>query len=141
MGSLLHANESYAIMGACFAVYNEKGHCFNEPICHECLEIEFEHLGIPFHSKPPLTMQYRGRTLVHTFEPDFLCYERILVEIKATTALNDAHRSQLINYLHASNLDLGLLVNFGSYPKLQYERIVHSRHLKARPKGEQDFSL
>lgn len=141
MGKLLYPDESYAILGACFTVYNDKGHCFSEPICHECLEIEFEHLGIPFLSKPPLKMRYRERTLAHTFEPDFVCYEKVLLEIKAAAALTDVHRSQVINYLHAGDFDLGLLVNFGSYPKLQYERIVHSRHLKARPENDEGFSL
>jgi GxxExxY protein len=127
MAKIILAKESYAIVGACFAVYNEKGHCFTEPIFHECLEIELEHLGIPFLSKPPLKLTYRSRTLTHTFEPDFLCYERIVLEIKAVQALTDAHRAQVINYVHTADLDLGLLVNFGSYPNLQWERFLHSR--------------
>src|SRR4051794_36312394 len=127
MAKIILAKESYAIIGECFAVYNEKGHCYTEPVYHECLEIELEHLGIPFLSKPPLTLTYRGRMLIHTFEPDFLCFEKIVLEIKAVSALTDAHRAQVINYVHTAELELGLLVNFGSYPNLQWERFLHSR--------------
>src|SRR4051794_34264744 len=124
MDRVLFPKESYAIIGPCMAVYNSMGHCFDEPICHECLEIEFTHVGIPFLSKPPFKLRYRDQVLARTFEPDFYCFEKIILEIKAAEGLVDAHRSQVINYLHATNCDLGLLVNFGSYPKLQYERLV-----------------
>jgi GxxExxY protein len=127
MAEVLYRDECYAIIGACFAVYNKLGHCFTEPICHECLEIELAHLGIPFASKPPLTLQYRGQTLQHAFAPDSICFDKIILEIKAVESLIDKHRAQTINYLHASGCDLGLLANFGSFPKLQSERFLHSR--------------
>ena len=116
-------NESYAVIGACFAVYKDKGRGFLEPAYHECLEIEFESQRIPFLSKPPQTVQYRGRTLVQTFTPDFICYDKIVVEIKAVSALIDEHRAQLLNYLTATGCELGLLVNFGHYPGMEYERL------------------
>ena len=116
--------ESYAIIGACFAVYKDKGCGFLEPVYHECLEIELESQGIPFLSKPLQTLQYRGRTLVQTFSPDFICYEKIIVEIKAVSALVDDHRAQVLNYLSATGCDLALLVNFGHYPRLEYERLL-----------------
>ena len=121
---LIFKAESYAIVGACFAVYKDKGCGFLEPVYHECLEIEFESQGIPFLSKPPQTLQYRGRTLVQTFSPDFLCYEKIILEIKAVSALVDEHRAQELNYLSATGCKLGLLANFGRYPKLQHERLL-----------------
>lgn len=121
---LIWKEESYAIIGACFAVYREKGCGFLEPVFHECLEIEFNLQGIPFLSKPPQTLQYRGRTLVQTFTPDFICYNKIILEIKAVSALVDEHRAQLLNYLNATGCELGLLVNFGHYPGLHYERLV-----------------
>ena len=96
---LIWKEESYAIIGACFAVYKEKGCGFLEPVYHECLEIEFNLQGIPFLSKPPQTLQYRGRTLVQTFTPDFICYDKIILEIKAVSTLVDEHRAQLLNYL------------------------------------------
>jgi len=121
---LIYKDESYAIIGACFAVYKEKGCGFLELVYHECLEIEFELQNIPFFSKPPQTLQYRGRTLVQTFTPDFICYGKIIVEIKAVSAVADEHRAQLLNYLSATRCNLGLLVNFGHYPKMEYERLI-----------------
>jgi GxxExxY protein len=79
---LICKEESYATIGACMAVYKNKGCGFLEPVYHECLAIEFEIRGIPFISKPAQTLQYRRRTLVQTFSPDFICYEKIIVEIK-----------------------------------------------------------
>jgi len=110
-GELIYKEESYAIIGACFEVYKDKGCGFHEPVYHECLEIELEFQKIPFLSKPPQTLQYRGRTLVQTFSPDFLCYEKIILEIKAASGLIDEHRAQVLNYLAATGCKLGLLVN------------------------------
>ena len=121
---LIYKAESYAIIGACFTVYKDKGCGFLEPVYHECLEIEFEFQRIPFLSKPPQTLQYRARTLVQTFSPDFICYEKIIVEIKAVSALVDEHRAQVLNYLSATGCELALLVNFGHYPRLGYERLL-----------------
>jgi GxxExxY protein len=121
---IIFKTESYAIIGACFGVYNDKGCGFLEPVYHECLEIELDWQRIPFLSKPPQTLQYRGRTLVQTFTPDFIYYDKIVLEIKAVSALVDEHRAQLLNYLNATGCELGLLVNFGHYPGLEYERIV-----------------
>ncbi len=128
---LIYKEESYAIIGACFEIYKNKGCGFHEPIYHECLEIEFEFQRIPFLSKPPQTLQYRGRTLVQTFSPDFICYDRIIVEIKAVSELIDGHRAQLLNYLSATGCKLGLLVNFGHYPRLEYERLLPRSHESA----------
>ena len=116
---LVYKDESYAIIGACFEVYKDKGCGFHEPVYHECLEIELEFQGIPFLSKPPQTLQYRGRTLVQTFSPDFICYDKIIVEIKAVSELIDEHRAQVLNYLAATGCKLGLLVNFGHYPRME----------------------
>jgi GxxExxY protein len=73
-------------------------------------------------------LQYRGRTLVQTFCPDFLCYETIIVEIKAVSALVDEHRAQVLNYLSATGCKLGLLVNFGHYRRLEYERLLPRKY-------------
>jgi GxxExxY protein len=125
---LIYKNESYAIIGACFAVYKDKGCGFHEPVYHECLEIELELQGISFLSKPAQTLQYRGRTLVQTFAPDFLCHEKIILEIKAVSASADEHRAQVLNYLAATGSKLGLLVNFGHYPRLEYDRLLPREH-------------
>jgi GxxExxY protein len=132
---LIYKEESYAILGACFNVYRDKGCGFLEPVYHECLEIELEFQRIPFLSKPPRTLQYRGRTLVQTFSPDFICYDKIIVEITAVSGLVDEHRAQLLNYLSATSCKLGLLVNFGHYPRLEYERLL------ARSQGTADLRL
>jgi GxxExxY protein len=124
---LIWKEERYAIIGACFAVYREKGCGFLEPVFHECLEIEFNLQGIPFLSKPPQTFQYRGRTLVQTFTPDFICYDKIILEIKAVSTLVDEHRAQLLNYLRSTGSELGLLANFGHYPRLEHERLVNRK--------------
>ena len=121
---LIYKEESYATIGACMAVYKDKGCGFLEPVYHECLAIEFELRGISFVSKRAQTLQYRGRTLVQTFSPDFICYEKIIVEIKAVSALVDEHRAQVLNYLSATTCKLGLLVNFGHYPRMEYERLL-----------------
>ncbi len=125
---LIYKEESYAIIGASFELYKNKGCGFHEPIYHECLEIEFEFQRIPFLSKPPQSLQYRGRTLVQIFNPDFICYDKIIAEIKAVSALIDEHRAQVLNYLSATGCKLGLLVNFGHYPRLEYERLLRRSH-------------
>ena len=107
---LIYKEESYAIIGACFAVCKDKGCGFLEPVYHECLEIEFVFQRIPFLSKPLQTLQYRARTLVQTFSPDFICYDKIILEIKAVSVLIDEHRAQVLNYLSAIGCKLGLLV-------------------------------
>jgi GxxExxY protein len=112
MTEIIYKKESYAIIGACFEVYNEKGCGFLEPVYQECLAIEFEDQRIPAIPKPSLTLSYRGRLLMQTYEPDFVCFEKIIVELKAVSALTDEHRAQLLNYLHATGFELGLLVKF-----------------------------
>jgi len=135
MTDLVYKQESYAIIGACFEVYNAKGYGFLEPVYHECLAIEFEHQRIPGISKPLLTLSYRDRPLNQGYYPDFICFQKIIVELKVASALIDEHRAQLLNYLHATGFDLGLLVNFGHYPGLEYERIAKTRP----PKTKSDF--
>jgi PD-(D/E)XK nuclease superfamily protein len=105
MTEIIYKEESYAIIGACFEVYNEKGCGFLEPIYQECLGIKFEYQRIPAIAKPSLT-------------------------------LTDEHRAQLLNYLHATGFELGLLVNFGHYPGLEYECIAKTQRIK----GKADFS-
>jgi GxxExxY protein len=136
MTEIIYKNESYAIMGACFEVYNAKGCGFLEPVYQECLAIEFEHQRIPAIPKPFLTLSYRDRTLQQTYQADFVCFEKIILELKAVSQVADEHRAQLLNYLHATGFALGLLVNFGHYPKLEYERIAKTEQTRI----EKDFS-
>lgn len=120
-------NETYKILGACFEVYNEKGCGFLESVYQECLELELSLQSIPFTAQQSLKLEYKGNPLKHTCEPDFICFENIIIEIKATKELCDEHRAQLLNYLNATDLEVGLLVNFGHFPKLEYERLVHTK--------------
>jgi GxxExxY protein len=132
MTEIIYKRESYAIIGACFEVYNEKGCGFLEPVYQECLGIEFEYQQAPAIPKPSLSLSYRGRTLIQTYEPDYVCFGKIIVELKAVSALTDEHRAQLLNYSHATGFELGLLVNFGHYPKLEYERIAKTQRIKTQ---------
>ncbi len=127
MTEILYKDESFKIMGACFEVYNQKGFGFTEPIYQECLQLEFSLQSIPFIAQPELPMFYKGMPMVQRFKPDFVCFDKIILEIKSVSAFTDAHRAQLLNYLHATGFELGLLVNFGQFPKLVYERLACNR--------------
>ena len=124
-------NESYKIIGACFEVYKEKGCGFLESVYQECMEIELGLQGIPVEVKKPLQLSYKGRILSQTYQPDLICFEKIVVELKAVDVLADEHRAQVINYLNATGYDVGLLVNFGQYPKIEFERLANTRKRKA----------
>ena len=121
---LLFKDESYAIIGACFEVYKEKGNGFVEPVYQECLELELAGQKIAFTAQGALRLTYKGTELQQRYVPDFLCYEKIILEIKAVKQLTDEHRAQVLNYLKATGLRLGLLVNFRHHPKVEYERII-----------------
>lgn len=136
MTEIIYKQESYQIIGSCFEVYNAKGYGFLEPVYHECLGIEFEYQRIPAVSKPPLALTYRDRVLSQAYYPDFVCFEKIIIKLKVASAVIDEHRAQLLNYLHATGFELGLLVNFGHYPRLEYERIARTQ----RPKANKDLS-
>jgi len=135
MEIFLHKDETYGIIGACFEVYKEKGCGFLEAVYQECMEIELGLQGIPFAAKKPLRLEYKGRPLRQAYEPDLICFEKIIVELKAVSVLADEHRAQVINYLNATGHEVALLVNFGHYPKLEYERIVNTR--KPAPQNTQ----
>ncbi len=113
---ILFKKESYQIIGACFEVYKDKGSGFLESVYQECLALEFAARGIPFRERPELTLEYKGQALRQTYEPDFICYDDIIVEIKAAKQLAAEHRAQM-----------GLLINFGHYPKLEHERFVNQK--------------
>jgi len=121
---ILYRKESYQIVGACFEVYTEKGNGFLEAVYQECLRKEFKLRGLDYEEKPRLQVSYKGEILDQYYEPDFLCHGKIILEIKAVKQLTDEHRAQIINYLKATGLRLGLLVNFCHYPKIEHERFV-----------------
>jgi GxxExxY protein len=124
MSDILYKLESFEIMGACFEVYKEKGSGFVESVYQECLEMELGDRKIPFKAQVELALNYKGRSLKSKFKPDFTCFDKIVLELKAVSGLTDEHRAQVQNYLRATGMKLALLVNFCHYPKLEYERIV-----------------
>lgn len=125
MGELIFKDECYKLNGAFFEVYKEKGCGFLEDVYQECLEIELGLQGLPFEAQYPLKLEYKGRALRKKYIPDFVCFGKIIVEIKAVKTITNEHRAQVQNYLKATGYKLGLIVNFGHYPKVQVERIAH----------------
>ena len=121
---IIYKDESYKIVGAAFNVYNKLGHGFLEAVYQEALEIEFKKQGIPYEREKELKITYDGVELKATYKPDFVCYNKIIVELKAVSYLEDSHRAQVYNYLHATGFKLGLLMNFGNTDELEKERIV-----------------
>jgi GxxExxY protein len=120
---LLYKQECYNIVGACMAVHRELGHGFLEPVYQEALAIELTRSSIPFEREKELSIIYKGVELKSYYKADFICYDQIILELKALDALSNDHVSQLMNYLKATGLKVGLLVNFGA-PSLQYKRYV-----------------
>jgi len=125
MAGLVLAEESFQIMGACFEVYNQMGPGFVEAVYQDCLEIELTERGIPFVAQNQLRLWYKSHELRQVFIPDVYCFDKIILEIKATSDLCNDHRTKVHNYLRATEQKLALLVNFGHRPLLEYERIVH----------------
>ncbi len=123
MGELLFKDEVFAIQGAIFEVSREMGTGFLEAVYQECLEREFKHRAI-YVRHPQLKLAYKGEPILQTYTPDFICYKCIIIDLKVAQSIIEGHRAQVINYLRATHLKLGLIVNFGAYPKAQVERIA-----------------
>jgi len=121
---ILYKDECYAIQGAVFEVYKEMGSGFLESVYQECLEQELQSRGVSFESQKWLRLSYKGEPLEQKYKADLVCCDSIVVELKAVKEVTNEHRAQVLNYLKASGLRLGLLVNFGHYPKATVERIV-----------------
>jgi GxxExxY protein len=117
--------KTYKIIGAAMEVHKELGCGFLEAVYHEALVREFSDQCIPFKSQPTVNIKYKGKALKKAYEPDFICYDDVIVEIKALHSLSGLEESQMINYLKASKIEIGLLLNFGSR-SLEYNRFVYS---------------
>jgi len=122
--SIIYKDECFNIQGAIFEVYREMGCGFLENVYQECLEKEFETQRIPFISQQELKLTYKGNLLKQIYKPDFICYNKIIIELKAVKEIAPEHKAQVINYLKATGMKLGLLVNFGHYPKVEIQRFV-----------------
>ncbi len=121
---IIYQEEAYAIQGAIFAVYKEMGSGFLEAVYQECLEREFLTRGIPFKAQAEIKIRDNGTFLNQTYRADLICYDKIILELKAVRNLLPEHSAQLQNYLRATGMRLGLLVNFGHFPKAEIVRIA-----------------
>ena len=128
MAEILYKDEAYKIVGCCMQVHGILGAGFLEEVYQEALEKELIAAGIPYEREAKLTIMYRGQPLEKKYVADFVCFGKIIVELKAVAALSDAHCAQVTNYLKATGFQLGLLVNFGNPQQLQYVRRVNTTH-------------
>ncbi len=121
---LYYKKESYDIIGAAMHVYNVLGPGFVESVYQEALEMEFQKRKIPYEREKDIDLFYEGALMRVKFRPDFICYGKIIVELKAVQQLDDMNRVQVYNYLKATQYKLGWLLNFGSHDGLEMERKV-----------------
>ena len=124
MTNLIYKAESYNIIGAAMEVHRQLGSGFLEAVYQEALALEFENRGIPFFQEQKLEIFYKKQLLTTFYVADFVCYDKIIVELKAIDILTGKHKSQVINYLNATGMKLGILINFGS-ESLEYKRLLH----------------
>ena len=121
---LIFKDEVYAIMGAAMDVHRELGSGFLESVYQEALEVELTRRQIPFESQKPIRIIYKEEALKKEFVADLICYRKIIVELKAQDNLSGKEEAQVLNYLKATGMKLGLVINFGSHPKLEWKRLV-----------------
>lgn len=126
---------TYDIIGAAMEVHHALGCGFTEKVYQDALEKEFQLRGIPYEREVRMKVVYKGEELATEFIPDFVCYKKVIVELKAVQELEDLHRAQAINYGKVSRMPISLLVNFGN-TSLEYERFYNSRNSRNFPKGE-----
>jgi GxxExxY protein len=116
--------KTYRIIGAALEVHKELGCGFLEAVYQEAMERELESHGIPFKSQPAIEINYKGKPLNKKYQPDLICFDEVIVEIKAISTLTGIEEAQIINYLKATGLKIGLLMNFGA-KSLDHKRFVY----------------
>ena len=121
---LIYEDETFAIRGAIYEVYKTLGAGFLEGVYQEALELELSERGIPFKAQQEIGILYKGTKLRQTYRADIVCFDRIILELKAVKQLLPEHSAQLQNYLKATGMKLGLLVNFSHYPGAEIKRIA-----------------
>ncbi len=127
MTELLYKDEVYALIGAAMEVYNVLGAGFLEPVYQEALGIEFKERHIPFEAQKELCISYKEHWLEKTYLADYVAFGKIIVEIKALDRLTLREEAQLLNYLKATGIEVGVLINFGSASKLEWKRMVRTK--------------
>jgi len=121
---IIYENETYNLRNAFFEVHNIMGNGFMERVYQECMERELMLRQIPFESQKELQLSYKGQPLATQYKPDLICYGKIIIEIKAIKEIRAEHEAQLINYLKATSIRLGLIVNFGAAHKVEVLRRI-----------------
>ena len=124
---LIYKTEAYKIIGAAMEVHKELGPGFLEAVYQEALEIELQKQKIPYEREKLMNIFYKGIKLKKKYSADFVCYDKIIVEVKALSSLSSDHEAQILNYLKTTSLKLGLLINFGA-KSLQYKRLVLTKN-------------
>ena len=124
MKEIIFKEEVYAIVGAAMDVYWQLGRGFLEPVYQEALGIEFRRRKIPFDPQQDIVILYKGEPLEKTYTADFICYGKIIIELKALEGLGGREVGQLLNYMKATRFNIGLLINFGSPVRLEWKRYV-----------------
>jgi GxxExxY protein len=122
-----HQKFSYKVIGACFEVHRQLGCGFLEGVYQEALKHELNLRKVPFIKEKKININYKGKILDKYYYADFICYDAILIELKALSSLNSNHESQVMNYLKATSLNIGLLINFGT------KSLVHKRYILQSP--------
>ena len=122
---LLFEEESYAIIGSCIEIHKKLGAGFNEAIYEEVLQKEFKKRNIPFETAKKLQLYYDGVALEKNLIADFVCYDKIIIQLKAVSNIEAAATQQTVNFLKATNFKLGLLINFGE-PSLKWKRLINT---------------
>lgn len=125
MAELIFKEEVFAIVGAAMDVHTILGSGFLEPVYQEAMEIESRTRGLPFESQRVLQIRYKGHVLKKEYVADLIYFDKIVVELKALDRLSGREESQLLNYLKATGMKVGVLINFGSHPKLEWKRLVY----------------
>ncbi len=123
---ILYKEESYKIIGRCFTVHTNLGVGFSELVYHEALMKEFDKYNIPYEHEAKIEIEYKNEKLEKKYYADFCCYDKILLEIKACSHINDEHVKQVLNYLAATKLKLGIIINFGE-KSLTYKRVIFDK--------------
>ena len=124
MAELILKDEAYAVVGAAMEVYYRLGIGFLEPVYQAALAVEFNGRGIPYTREPKIEVIYKDVPLDKTYRPDFVCYDQIIVELKTQFRLTGVEEAQIINYLKITKKRVGLLMNFGALPRLEWSRFV-----------------
>jgi len=133
MTDLLYKDEVYAIVGAAMDVYNDLGPGFLENVYQEAMELEVGERGIPAKAPQEIRIKYKGKLLKKFYIADLVCYDKIIVELKAMDRLTLKEEGQLINYLKATGMKVGVLINFGHYPSLEWKRLVYTKEPPSHP--------